>query len=113
MTPELGVPKTNAMSEHIEADLARIGWQVAEDVAGAGTVGQVEAAEGEDWTHQPAFFFVFQIDDARENQQSASLSSRISLRLRDALLARGDSRMPFVRVLSRLDWDKRGRVWSH
>ena len=101
------------MSEHLEADLARIGWQVAEDVEGAGAVGPVEAAEGEDWTHQPAFFFVFQIDDAQENRQSASLSSRISLRLRDALLARGDSRMPFVRVLSRSDWDKRGRAWSN
>ena len=44
--PDFGAPgtKTESMPQHVEADLARIGWQAAEDVPGA--VGQVEAAGG-------------------------------------------------------------------
>jgi hypothetical protein len=104
---------TRGMSENIELNLEQIGRQVAEDVAGVGNVVQVEAEEGEDWTHKPAHFFVFLINETQEDPPGMSLSSRISLRLRDELVARGDYRMPFVRILNRRDWDKRGRVWSH
>lgn len=100
------------MSQHIELDLEQIGRQAAEDVAGAENVEQVEAAEGEDWTYKPAYYFAFLIDKNQEDSPLGSLSSRISLRLRDELVSRGDYRMPFVRILNRRDWEKRGRGWA-
>jgi hypothetical protein len=101
------------MSRDVALDLEQIGRQVAEDVAATGNVEQVEAAEGEDWTHKPACYFAFLIEENQEDLPSSPLSLRISLRLRDELVARGDYRMPFVRILNRRDWATRGRAWLH
>jgi|GEM_PF-3529908 len=100
------------MSEHIDLDLEQIGRTVAQEVAGNLTVEQAEAAEGEDWTGKPAYYFAFLIDEKRERPPGLSLSGRISMRLRDELAARGDYRMPFVRVLGHNNWEKRGRGWA-
>ena len=100
------------MSEHIELDLEQFGRTLAQEVAGTEAVEQVEAAEGEDWTNKPAYYFAFLIDEKRPPSLGFSLSARISMRLRDELVARGDYRMPFVRVLSHKEWDKRGRGWA-
>jgi hypothetical protein len=100
------------MSEHIELNLEEIGRTIAQEVAGNLTVEEAEAAEGEDWTGKPAYYFAFLIDEKREPPPQFSLSVRISMRIRDELVARGDYRMPFVRVVSHKDWDKRGRGWA-
>ena len=101
------------MSEIALKELEHIGRQVAADVAGAENVEQMELQQAEDWTHKPMYHYVFLIDQNRDGLGLGELSTRIDIRIRDELVARGDYSLPFIRILRRRDWDKLKRAQPH
>lgn len=101
------------MSASTDLNLEQIGHDAAAEVAGAENVGAVEAVEGVDWADGPSYFFVFMIDKNKDGLRPGELKMRLGLRLRDALIAQGDFKFPYIRILPREAWAKRGRAWSH
>ncbi len=113
MTLAAPIAISMGMSDHSDLELEQIGRAIAQQVAGAENVEQVEATEAYDWTYKPAYYFAFLIDQAPKEECGPSLAARLSFKLQDVLSARGDEHMAFVRVLNRRDWDKRGPGWLH
>ena len=98
------------MTDELAADLVKLGRDVAEHVAGVGAVEQVEVSSGEDSSDLPAYFFTFLIDQNRTDLRPGLLRIRLSIELRDALLARHDEHYPYIQILDRTDWGKRARA---
>jgi hypothetical protein len=90
-----------------ETELQTIGRDVARSIVGAGKVSQVEVVTMPDSSDQPAYYFSFLFDQDRDRQRAALVRTRLAQKLRDELIARGDARYPFVRILSRQDWGAR------
>ena len=74
---------------------------------GADKVKQVEVVAGPDSTDEPAYYFWYQLDQDPASQSAALARVRLKQKLRDELLARGDTTYPYLRVLTKQDWDKR------
>lgn len=91
-------------------DLIRLGRAAAEEVAGAAAVEHVEVALGEDWVGDPVYRFTFLIDIQRALRPPGDLRIVLGHHIRDALLARNDSRYPMLRILDRADWSNLRRA---
>jgi hypothetical protein len=95
------------MVQLAETELETIGRDVARSIVGVGQVAQVDVVATYDSSDQPAYYFSFLFDQDSDRHQAALLRVRLAQKLRDALIARGDSRYPFVRVLRQQDWGMR------
>lgn len=95
------------MDQKISVDLAEIGREAVQDVAGVGMVERVEVETGHDSLDRPALFFSFLIDRDRDRQRAGLVRIRMVQKLRDELIARGYDHYPIIQVLSRADWEKR------
>jgi hypothetical protein len=98
------------MAQLPEADLKNIGRNIAAQILPDRKIEQIEVIASQDSSDQPAYFFSFLFNDDRDRQIGALLRTRLAQQLRDALLARGDASYPFIRFLSRQDWEKRERA---
>ena len=95
------------MREVFVEDLAGVGREVAEAVAGAEAVKAVEAKVGLDYEGDTVYRFAFLIEPKPDGLEGALLRGRVSMAVRDALMERNDDHYPFVRLISRADWDAR------
>ena len=92
------------MREVFVEDLARVGREVAEAVAGAEAV---KAKVGLDYEGETVYRFTFLIEPKPDGLEGALLRGRVSMAVRDALMERNDDHYPFVRLISRAEWDAR------
>jgi len=95
------------MSKSAVADLEKLGRTAAQQVAGKGVVKGVEVEPGEDPFERPIYYFSFLIEPRDASQRRGLLRIRLIQKLLDELTARGDEHYPVVRILNRLDWDRR------
>jgi hypothetical protein len=98
------------MNEGITADLEKLGRDIAQHIAGASAVEQVEVVPGEDSSDRPVYYFSFLIDQNRAVQRAGLVRIRLAQTLRDELAARGDAHYPIIRILDRTDWNRRARA---
>jgi hypothetical protein len=87
--------------------LQRLGREAAEHVAGADAVEQMEVAPAPDWDDTPSYLFTCLINPDRAKATPGEILIRTGIRLRDALIARGDEHNPMIRLLDRADWEQR------
>lgn len=106
------VDQIRAMARLSGSELEQIGLEAAKGVVGAGAVEEVEVVAGLDTSDEPAYFFSFLVDQGEHRQSSGLLWTRLGQKIRDALIEQGDDSYPYVRVLSRQDWESRGRAPS-
>jgi hypothetical protein len=98
------------MEQAIADDLVKLGREAAEEIAGAGSIEQVEVVPGEDAWDRPAYVFSVLINLERSGQRPGFVLIRLTQKLRDELSARGDPRYPIVHLLDQADWPKRARA---
>jgi hypothetical protein len=101
------------MNQLADTDLVEIGRNVAQHVAGAGTVERVKVSAGQDSTDRPAYFFSFLIDRYRDGERAGLIRIRLEQKLRDELMARDDGHHPIVQVLNRADWEQHEGAGPH
>ena len=92
-------------------DIRAISLDAARSIAGS-QAGDAEVAIGLDSYDEPAYYITLQLEPGQPAILTPSDKIRISLKIRDALIEAGDERYPFVRFLSRDDWDARTRARS-
>jgi len=92
-------------------DIRAISLDAVRRIAGS-QAGDAEVGIGLDSSDEPVYDITLQLD--RDQQSVLSSADRIQIRqkIRDALIETGDERYPFVRFLSRDDWDARTRARS-
>jgi len=92
-------------------DIRAISLDAVRRIAGS-QAGDAEVGIGLDSSDEPVYDITLQLD--RDQQSVLSSADRIQIRqkIRDALIEAGDERYPFVRFLSRDDWDARTRARS-
>lgn len=92
-------------------DIRAISLDAVRRIAGS-QAGDAEVGIGLDSSDEPVYDITLQLD--RDQQSVLSSADRIQIRqkIRDALIEAGDERYPFVRFLSRDDWDARARARS-
>jgi hypothetical protein len=79
----------------------------AEHVAGPDAVEEVEVTPGEDAYDRPVYYFSFLIHQERAQQRAGLVRIRLIQKLREDLVARGDSHNPVIQILSKDDWPNR------
>jgi hypothetical protein len=89
-------------------DLEKLAEDVAREVAGPEAFRAVEVESGWDVDDRPAYHFTFLIDQDRATQRPGIVRLRLRQKLRDELEALGDEHQPLLRMLDRIDWEKRG-----
>ena len=65
-----------------------------------------------DSSNELAYFITLQFEPDHDPPLAPATRLRVGQRIRDALIEAGDERYPFVRFLSRDDWDARARARS-
>jgi hypothetical protein len=98
------------MAELTATELEQIGREVAHAVVGADKVRQVEVVTGANWDGDPAYYFWYQFDSDPDWQRAADARIRLRQKLREELVARGDTSLPYTHVLDAQDWPKRKGV---
>ena len=98
------------MSQETADPLEKLALDAAEDVAGKGSVEQVEIVSGEEASGRPILHFSFLIDQGRARQRAGLVRTRLVQRLRDDPIAQGYGQYPIVRILNRTDWDRRANA---
>lgn len=93
-----------------ENGLKDIGLEAARSVLGADKVEKVEVVCGNDSSDEPAYYFSFLIDQARNLEQAGLVRTRLAQKIRDQLVRRGDDGYPYISILSRRDWERRERA---
>jgi hypothetical protein len=88
-------------------ELKKLGLEAAERAAGEGAVEEVEVEAGEDDFDRPIYRFSFLIQQDRARDRAGLVRIRLIQSLQDALESRGDGRYPVVRILDRVDWERR------
>lgn len=95
------------MSQPTARQLEHLAQAAAQAVYGAGAVERVVVEEREDSTGAPAYYFSFVVKDPLRGPDPGHRRADLRLRLRDALLARGDEHYPFIEVLDPAGWARR------
>lgn len=95
------------MSELAETELTEIARTAASQVPGLGAVERVKVVEKLDSSDEPAYYFSFVFDQGHEPEDRGLALIHLGQKLRDALIDRQDSHYPYVRRLTRADWEKR------
>ncbi|MCJ2093418.1 MULTISPECIES: hypothetical protein [unclassified Methylobacterium] len=88
------------------AEIRAISLDAVHSVAGS-QAGDAEVDIRLDSSDEPAYFITLQLDRTQQPLLTPAARIRIGQRIRDALIEAGDERYPFVRFLSRDDWNAR------
>ena len=91
-------------------ELTELGRDVACQFLGADKVIHVEVVAGADWSGDPAYDFWYQLEQGPDRERAALERIRLGQKLRDELIARGDTTYPYIHVVDGQDWDKRRRA---
>jgi len=86
------------------SELVEVGLKAAAQVEGLGKIERVKVVTRLDESDQPAYYFRFMTDDFAGRGLAFT---RLGMKIRDELIARGDDRYPYISVMSRSDWEKR------
>lgn len=92
-------------------DIRAISLDAVRRIAGS-QAGDAEVGIGLDSSDEPVYHITLQLDRGQQSVLSSADRIQIRQRIRDALIEAGDERYPFVRFLSRDDWDARTRARS-
>lgn len=69
----------------------------------------VDLTAGFDSESKPAYYISFKFKRDRDPALAALMRTRISQKIRDTLIAKGDAHYPIVRFLAQDEWDHRQR----
>lgn len=92
-------------------DIREISLDAVRSIAGS-QADDAEVDIGLDSSDEPAYYITLQLERGRQPLLTPAARIRIGQKIRDALIEAGDERYPFVRFLSRDDWDARTRARS-
>jgi hypothetical protein len=95
------------MTELTDTELEQFGRDVAREVVGADKVKQIEVVTGPNWDGDPSHYFWYQLEQDPDWRRAADARVRLRLRLWEELAARGDTGLPYTRVLNEQEWPMR------
>ena len=92
------------MTDTADEDLIAIGLEAVSQTPGLGVVDRVIVSERLDSLDRPAYYFDFRVYREPGHPPAGLARTRLSQRLRDALMARGDDHYPYTYFFTHDDW---------